>query len=52
MGSQIPEHCVGGTNRPVERDKLGSTVLGSGDMEVPAHVHGAGEHREEPRVVP
>lgn len=51
-GPQSPEHCVGETDRPGERDGPGSRVLGSGDMEDSARVHGAGEHQEELKVVP
>jgi hypothetical protein len=52
VGSQSSERCVGGTNRPWERGRPESRVLGSGDTEAPAHVHGAGEHQEELRVLP
>ena len=51
VGPRSQEHCVAGTDRPGGRDRPGSRVLGSGDMEDSAHDHEEGEHQEELRVV-
>ena len=52
VGPYPSERCVGWTDRHGARDRPGSRERGSGGMEAPARVHGAGEHQGGPTAVP